>query len=124
VALVEVKTGGLVEVLGEVSILGVGGDEGNEHDDASHVEELGDFGDSADVLGSVVGGETKTLVKALTDDITVEDEALGGVSAHLVDVLLDGFTEGGFTGTGETSEPVGGALVGLVSSVGGGINHL
>jgi hypothetical protein len=75
VALEEWETSGLVGCFGDVTILGVWGDESNEDDNTSHVEKLGDFHDSADVLGSVFLGETKTLVETSSDNITVEDEA-------------------------------------------------
>ena len=54
-----------VEVLGGVAVLGVRGDESDKHDDTSHVEELGDFGDAADVLSAVLSGEAETLVTLL-----------------------------------------------------------
>ena len=43
VALEELEAGVAVDLLGEVAVLGVGGDKCDEHNNASHVEELGDF---------------------------------------------------------------------------------
>jgi hypothetical protein len=117
VALEEFETGSLVDSLGEISILGVGGNESNENNDSSHVEELGDFGNSADVLSTVLSGESETLVETHADNITIEDEGLGVVLANGVNLLLKGFREGGFTGTRETSKPVSGTTVGFVSSI-------
>jgi hypothetical protein len=54
VALVELEAGSLVELLGKITVLGIRRDEGDKDDDAGHVEELGDFGDSSDVLGTVL----------------------------------------------------------------------
>jgi len=94
VALEELEVASSVESLGGISVLGVWGDEGDEDDDASHVEELGDLSNSADVFLSVLLREAEALVEASTDNITIEDEALGGVTSDSVNVLLEGLGKG------------------------------
>jgi len=90
VALVELESGLLVDLLGEVSVGGVWADEGNEDDLAGKAEELGDFGDTADVLGTVLLGEAKILVEASPDDISVEEEDLLVVANESVNLSLEG----------------------------------
>jgi hypothetical protein len=110
VAFVEVKTSFFVEGLGEIAVLRVGADEGDKDDLAGHVEELGDFGNAADVLGTVLRGETEALVEASADNVAVKDEHLVGIADLLVEGLLEGLGEGGLSSAGEASEPVGGSL--------------
>jgi hypothetical protein len=50
----------------------LGGDERAEDDLSSLVEKLGDFSDTTDVLSTVFGRESKTLVHSLSNDITIE----------------------------------------------------
>ena len=95
VALVELEAGSLVDGLGEVSIGGVGADEGDENDLTSEAEELRDFSDTADVFGTVLLGETEILVETSPDDISVEEEDLLVVADEAVDLFLEGFREGG-----------------------------
>lgn len=90
VALVELETGLLVDLLGKVSVSGVWADEGNEDDLAGKAEELGDLGDTADVLGTVLLGEAKILVEASPDDISVEEEDLLVVANKSVNLGLEG----------------------------------
>ena len=123
VALEELEVASLVEILSSVSVLGVWGDEGDEHDHTCHVEELGDLSDTADVLLAVLLREAKTLVETSADNITIEDEALAAIAGDSVDVLLESLGEGGLSGTGETSEPVGGTREGLVSDSGMSVDH-
>jgi len=98
-----------VECLGEVSVLGVGADESDEDNASGHAEKLGDLRDSSDVLSSVFSREAETLVESSSDDITIKDEDLLVVSEGGVHVLLDGLSESRFSGSGESSEPEGGA---------------
>ena len=107
-ALVELESGGGVDLSGEISVLGVWGNEGDEADLSSEGEELGDLRDSSDVLGSVFSREAKVLVESLSDDISVEDEDLSVVTNEGVNLGLEGTGESGFSSTGESSEPVGG----------------
>jgi hypothetical protein len=106
-----------VDLLSEISVLRVGGNEGDKHDNTSHVEELGDFGDAADVLGAVLSGEAETLVETHADNVTIKDEGLGNIAAVLVNLLLEGFRKGRLAGTRETSEPVGGTRGRHVSGI-------
>lgn len=64
----------LVDVSNEISISGVGGDEGGEGDLSALVEELGDLSDSSDVLSSIFSREAEVLVKSLTNHISVKEE--------------------------------------------------
>jgi hypothetical protein len=91
VALEELKATLLVQVLSEVAVLRVWRDEGDEHDHARHVKQLRHLRNTADVLGAVLGGETKTLVKSSSDDITIKDENLSRVSSKTVNSLLECF---------------------------------
>lgn len=93
-----------------VSRTSLGSDEGDEDDLSSHVHKLRYFTNSSDVFGSVFNRESKTLVESLSDDISIKDENLFGASAGLVEVSLHGFSESGFTTSGESSEPVGSSL--------------
>jgi len=118
VALEEGETSILMNFLGGLTGLSVWGDECDEHDNTSHVEKLGYFSDAADVLGSVFRAESETLVEAFTDNITIKDEGLGRITNDLVHVLLESLRECGFTSTGKTSEPVGGAGLGFMGNSG------
>jgi len=127
VALEELETGSLVNLLGEVSVSGVGADESDEDDLSSEAEKLGDFSDTADVLGTVLLGETEILVETGSDDISVEEEDLAVVTDELVDLCLEGAREGGLASSGETSEPVSGTSgdgVGGAVSSSVSFNHL
>ena len=117
-ALVELESSVLVDGASKASIGGVWADESDEHNLSSHAEELGDLSDSADVLGTVLLGETEILVEASTDNISVKKEDLLAVTDKLVDLLLEGTGESGLTSTGKTSEPVGGTSL---DGHGGGI---
>jgi len=110
VAFVELESGVGMDLSGEVSILGVWGDESDEADLASEGEELGHLSDTADVLGTVLSREAKVLVKSLSDDIAIEDENLLGVANEGINLDLEGIGEGGLAGTRETSEPVSGTV--------------
>jgi hypothetical protein len=121
VAFVELESGVSVEVLGEVSVLGVGADESNEDNRSGHAEKLGYFSDSSDVLGSVFSRERETLVESSSDDITIEDENFLFITESTVEVVLDVFGKSRFTGTGETSEPE--SSTGLGGVGGSGLNH-
>ena len=124
VALEEVEAGLGVNLSSEVSVLGVWGDEGDEADLTGEGEELGDLSDTADVLGSVLSREAEVLVESLSDDIAIEDEALSVVTNEDIDLLLEGLGEGGLTGTGQTSEPVGSSVdAGVGGGRWGGGNH-
>ena len=99
VALVKGETSLLMKLLGGLTGLSIWGNESNEYDDTSHVEKLGDFSDTAHVLSSICRAESKTFVKAFTDNITIKDEGLGRITNNLVHVLLEGLREGRFTST-------------------------
>lgn len=70
--------------LAEVSVLGVGGNECNEADLTTEGEELGNFTDSSDVLGSVFSCEAQVFVKTTSDHISIEDKYLLSISKHTV----------------------------------------
>ena len=127
VALVEFETSSLVDLLGEISVSGVWADEGDEDDLTGKAEELGDFGNTTDVLGTVFLGEAEVLVEASSDDIAIEEEDLLVVTDESVDLLLESAGEGGLASTRETSEPVSGTSgdgVGGLSSRGLSFDHL
>jgi len=105
VALEELEASILVEVLGEVSVLGVGADESDEDNSSGHAEKLGDLRDSSDVLSAIFSREAESLVESGSDDITIEDEDFLVISKGGVQVVLDVFGESGFSSTGESSEP-------------------
>ena len=82
--------------------LAEGGDKGDEADDSGVGEELRDLSDSSDVLLSIGEGESEILVEAVSDVVAIEDvgrDTLGD------EMLLELHGDGGFTGSGETSEP-------------------
>ena len=74
VALVEFESSLLVNLLSEVSVRGVWADEGDKDDLTGEAEELGDLGDTTDVLGTVLLREAKVLVKTSSNDISIEEE--------------------------------------------------
>ena len=89
VALVELESSLLVDLLGEVSVLGVWADEGDKDDLTGEAEELGDLSDTADVLGTVLLGEAEVLVKASSNDISIEEEDLLVVANESVNLSLE-----------------------------------
>ena len=89
VALVELESSLLVNLLGEVSVLGVWADEGDKDDLTGEAEELGDLSDTADVLGTVLLGEAEVLVKASSNDISIEEEDLLVVADESVNLRLE-----------------------------------
>jgi hypothetical protein len=112
----EVETSILVDLTGEVSARRVGGNEGNKDDLAGHREQLGDLGNAADVLGSVLVREAEALVEARADHVTIEDEDLLVVTNQGVNLGLEANRECGLSGTRETSEPVSGSLSEIVGA--------
>jgi hypothetical protein len=80
VAFEEFKTRSSVKILGSITILGVWANEGNEDNNTCQVEELGDFSDSADVLGTIFRGEGEALVETSTNNISVKDVNFGCIS--------------------------------------------
>ena len=66
------------------------------------------LGNAADVLLAVLGREAKVLVQAESYVVAVESV---GCQAMLEEVLLKGNCNGGFSGSGETGEPDGNALL-------------
>lgn len=119
VAFEELKAGIFVEVLGKVSVFGVGADESDEHNSSRHAEKLGDFRDSSDVLSSIFSREAEALVESSSDDISIEDEDLLVISESCVHVILDGFGESRFSSAGESSEPESSTSKGSEGSRGG-----
>jgi hypothetical protein len=85
-------------------------DERAEDNLSSSVQKLSCFSNSSDVLGSIFGRESKTSVKSLSDDITIEAVDSLGVTGGGVKVLLHGFGESRFTTSGETGEEVSASL--------------
>lgn len=90
-AFIEVEASFLMDLFSEVSILGVGGDECDEDDLSTHSEELGNLRDSSDVFSTIFSSETEILVKSLSDNITIEDEALLAITGHCIKFLLEAF---------------------------------
>jgi hypothetical protein len=76
VSLTEFETSFLVEVLGHVASFLEWGNKSNKDNLASHVKQLGDFGDAADVLRAISIRETEALVKTSADHIAIKDENL------------------------------------------------
>lgn len=66
--------------LSEVSVLGVGGDEGNEADLATKGEEFSYFTDSSDVLSSVFSSEAQVFVETTSDHISIQDKYFLSIS--------------------------------------------
>ena len=97
--LIEGKVCISVELLGSISVNLRWGNKSDEDDNTSHVEKFGYLADSADVLGSGSVIESKTLIETSTDNITIEDEDLAGVSESLVHMYLNGLRKGRFTST-------------------------
>jgi len=119
VALEELEAGIFVEVLGEVSILGVGADESDEDNSSRHAEKLGDLRDSSDVFSAIFSREAESLVESGSNDITIEDEDFLVISKGGVQVVLDVFGESRFSSTGKSSEPESSTSLGRVGSRGG-----
>ena len=90
VALVELESSLLVDLLGEISVLRVWADESDKDDLTGEAEELGDLSDTADVLSTVLLGETEVLVKASSNDISIEEEDLLVVANEFVNLSLEG----------------------------------
>ena len=81
----------------------VGRDERGDCDGGAVGEELGDFGDAADVLIAVFFGEAQVFVKAEADVVTVEAV---GVDAAVTEELVPKFDgDGGFARRGEAGKP-------------------
>ena len=90
VALVEFESSLLVNLLCKVSVSGVWADEGDKDDLTGEAEELGDLGDTADVLGTVLLGEAKVLVETSSNDISIEEEDFLVVLDKSVNLSLEG----------------------------------
>lgn len=93
-----------VQLAGDVAVCPVGRDEGGDGDGGRVGEELGDFGDAADVLVAVLLGEAEVLVEAEADVVAVE--TVGG-DAKVQQVLLEGRGHGGLARGRETGQPDG-----------------
>ena len=84
-----------MELTGEIPVGAVGGDEGSDGNGGAVSEELGDFGDAADVFGSVGGREAEVFVEAEADVVAVE--AVGGeVVGRSEEGLFKGYCNCGF----------------------------
>ena len=79
-----------MDLLGEISVLRVWADESDKDDLTGEAEELGDLSDTADVLSTVLLGETEVLVKASSNDISIEEEDLLVVANEFVNLSLEG----------------------------------
>jgi len=99
VGLTECQVGLGVSVGDNVSGSSLRSDERAEDNLSSLVEKLGDFSDTADVLGAVSRSESESLVHTLTDDISIKAEGAGGITDFLIEVLLGGLSESRFTGS-------------------------
>ena len=64
------------DLTGSAAVVLVGRDEGGDDDDAGVGEELGGFGDAADVFHAVFGGEAEVAVEPVADVVAVEDVGL------------------------------------------------
>lgn len=81
----------------------VGRDERGDCNGGAVGEELGDFGDAADVLIAVFFGEAQVFVKAEADVVTVE--AVGVDAAVTEELVLEFDGDGGFARRGEAGKP-------------------
>jgi hypothetical protein len=68
----EFEARGSVKILGSVSVLGVWADESKVDDNTCQVEELGDFSDTAGVLGTIFRGEGEAFVETSTNKMTLD----------------------------------------------------
>jgi hypothetical protein len=93
-----------VKITGNLAIRSVGRDEGGDGDGGGVSEELGNLGDTANVLVAVGLGESKVLVKAETDVVAVE--TVGG-DAKVKEMLLESSGNGGLARGRETGQPDG-----------------
>ena len=85
-----------------LSVLLVRRDERRDGDGGTVSEQLGDFGDAADILRAIGGGEAQVAVEAEADVVTVETVSGEGV---LEEMLLEGYGYSGLSGGGEAGEP-------------------
>lgn len=97
-----------VEVTGDLTVRPVGGDEAGDGDGAAVGKELGDLGDTADVLVAVLLAEAEVLVQAEAHIVAIQTV---GRQAQVQQVLLEGGGDGGLSGGGQTGEPDGEALL-------------
>lgn len=93
-----------VKITGDLAIRSVGGDEGGDGDGGGVSKELGDLGDTANVLVAVGLRETKILVKTETDVVAVE--AVGG-DTKVKEMLLESSGNGGLARGRKTGQPDG-----------------
>lgn len=93
------RRGHLVQRARSIPVHPVGRDERGDCDRGAVGEELGDFGDAADVLVAVFLGEAQVLVEAETDVVAVE--AVGVDAAVVEELALEFDGDSGFAGRGE-----------------------
>lgn len=101
---------GLVQRASLVAIGSVGGNERSDGDGAGISEELGHFGDAADVLLTVLWAETEVLVESETDVVAVKTIS-GKIVRMAQEGLLKRHSDGGFPGGGQACEPDGEAAL-------------
>lgn len=92
----------LVESAGGITVLAVGADEGGDSNSGSVSKELGNFTDTADVLGAVVRAKAEVLVQTEADVVTVQTV---GRNARVEQGLLKRGGEGGLARGRQTGEP-------------------
>ena len=87
----------------------VGRDERGDCNGGAVGEELGDFGDAADVLIAVFFGEAQVFVKAEADVVAVQAVSVDSTVVKELVLELDG--NGGFARRGEAGKPDGQAAL-------------
>lgn len=102
--LIATLCGLLVQITGDLAIRSVGRDKRGNGDGRRVGEELGDFGDAANVLVSVSLGEAKVLVQSEADIVAVETV---GSDAEVKEMLLKRSGDSGLARSRETSQPDG-----------------
>lgn len=95
--------GHLVQLSSGVAVLAVGGDEGSNGDGGGISEQLGHFGNAADVLVAVGFAEAKVLVESEADVVTVQ--TVGVHAAVAEELVLEFNGQCGLARGGETRQP-------------------
>lgn len=100
----------LVDLPGEVAVLSVRTDERCNGNGSAVSEELGDLGDTADVLVAILLGESEVGVQTEANVVAVET-VCGEVVGTVDESLLKSNSDCGLARGGETGEPDGEALL-------------
>ncbi|MCY1551818.1 hypothetical protein D9M68_881760 [compost metagenome] len=89
-------------LLRHAPVLPVWGDKGCDHDEAGHVHQLGDLGNTSNIFRPCFWREAEILVQAMANVVAVQNEAGMALQQQM---LFQGEGQGRFAGTAQAGHP-------------------